>query len=236
MKKRVQVLSVGLLICTLITSGTVFAKNLTEKIDVIYNNIKILIDGKEYTPTDANGNTVEPFIYNGTTYLPVRAIANAFDKEVGWNPENMTVSLGSQKFDWLYKLSYVDHQIDSCSNSTFTLQDNGIKLYQSGGGVWHEYDVFPSQMVAYRLDGNYTSFKAKLYNRTSNGAGAKITFYGDGKKILHSVPALSSESQEIDVDIDLTGQSILYIEVENVDYYEAGIVFADARLAKNSGN
>lgn len=63
MKKRLQGTIAGVLICSMLTSGVVFAKQASETLNVIYDNIKILIDGKEYQPTDANGNAVEPFIY-----------------------------------------------------------------------------------------------------------------------------------------------------------------------------
>ena len=73
---------------------TTFAANTTTLYDVIANGIKIVIDGKDVNPTDANGNKVEPIIYNGTTYLPVRAVANAFGKAVYWDGPNYTVYLG----------------------------------------------------------------------------------------------------------------------------------------------
>ena len=47
MKKRFQSLIFGMLIGTMLTSGMVFAKQASETISVIYNNIKILIDGKD---------------------------------------------------------------------------------------------------------------------------------------------------------------------------------------------
>ena len=57
---------------------------------------KIEIDGEEFIAKDVNGNVVEPFIYNGTTYLPVRAIATAFDKDVAWDESTYTVKLNSK--------------------------------------------------------------------------------------------------------------------------------------------
>ena len=230
-KKFIKVITITTLIATIFCTS-VFAKQITETISVIYDNIKIIIDGSQLHPTDVNGNTVEPFIYNGTTYLPVRAIANAFNKEVGWNPETMTVTLGSQEYDWLHKMSYIDHQPEFCSNSQFTLIDDGIRLYQTGGGIWHEHKNYPKQTIAYKLNNEYTNFAATLYSTESNGAGARIKFYGDNKKLIHAFPAMDNNSMKLDVEIDVSGQNILYIEVENIDFYEGEINFANARLLK----
>lgn len=65
----------------------------TKTATLIYNNVKITLDGKEVTPLDANGTPVEPFAIDGTTYLPVRAISNALGLNVGWEQATQTVVL-----------------------------------------------------------------------------------------------------------------------------------------------
>lgn len=55
----------------------------------------IVIDGEQLTCIDANGTVVEPFIHEGTTYVPVRAIAQAFDITITWDQETKTVHLGT---------------------------------------------------------------------------------------------------------------------------------------------
>ena len=60
-----------------------------------YNNISIYINEKQIEPKDVSGNIVEPFIIDGTTYLPVRAVAQAFEKNVDWNGESKTVFITS---------------------------------------------------------------------------------------------------------------------------------------------
>lgn len=102
MKKRLQGIVAGMLIGALLLGGATFAKQVSEKVDIFYNNIKIFIDGTELVPKDANGNTVEPFIMNGTTYLPVRAVANAFGKDVDWDGETQTVYLGAKPGENIY--------------------------------------------------------------------------------------------------------------------------------------
>lgn len=49
--------------------------------------IKILVNGKEFKPKDVNGKDVMTFVYDGTTYAPLRALAEAYGLEVGWDNE-----------------------------------------------------------------------------------------------------------------------------------------------------
>lgn len=56
-------------------------------------DFKILINSKNQTFADANGNTVYPILYNGTTYLPLRAVGNALNMAVGWDGATQTVTL-----------------------------------------------------------------------------------------------------------------------------------------------
>ncbi|MFR3786265.1 MAG: stalk domain-containing protein [Agathobaculum desmolans] len=85
----------ALALCAALTSGTAFAANTVYRtITVQYSDIKLVVDGVKVTPKDADGITVEPFIYNGTTYLPVRAVGNAIGKQVTWDGKSKTVYLG----------------------------------------------------------------------------------------------------------------------------------------------
>ena len=221
------VLAVTAIACT-----TVFATRIYSTIQVVYDDIKILVDGKQIDPRDVKGNKVEPFIYNGTTYLPVRAVADAFGKEVGWNPETMTVTLGSQSFDYLKDLSYVDDELseDADSGSFNLIKGNGIYI-----AVSKSYGTQnATHTIAYKLDGKYQQFVAKLSGQ-SDYIPAYVNIYGNGRELLYSVPAMWSGSSSLDVEVDITGQSILYIEVCVKDRYfdESGsVAFTEARLLK----
>jgi len=74
-------------------ANTVFAGQVNRTITALYRDIKITIDGQQINPKDASGNTVEPFIVDGTTYLPVRAIAEAVGYDVSWDDDTSTVIL-----------------------------------------------------------------------------------------------------------------------------------------------
>lgn len=67
-----------------------------EMIKAEFADIKIVMDGQQLSPKDANGKAVEPFIWNGTTYLPVRAVGAAVGKDVSWDGDTKTVYLGAK--------------------------------------------------------------------------------------------------------------------------------------------
>lgn len=58
--------------------------------------INITIDNEEFIPKNALGEVVEPFIENGSTYLPVRAMGEAVGKNVSFDPENNAVYIGQE--------------------------------------------------------------------------------------------------------------------------------------------
>lgn len=98
MKGKIRSYLAGVL-STILVAGMaagVAGEQIKKTADLYYNNIKICIDGSYVEPKDANGNTVEPFIIDGTTYLPVRAVANAFGKDVAWDGDTQTVFLGAK--------------------------------------------------------------------------------------------------------------------------------------------
>lgn len=73
--------------------GTAVATVGSRTVSVDYNDIKVTLNGSQVNLVDANGAAVEPFAINGTTYLPVRAVANALDLNVGWDQATTTVIL-----------------------------------------------------------------------------------------------------------------------------------------------
>lgn len=86
---------IALLLILIVGSTIVYATVGSRTAELLYDNIKIVLDSKEINPTDANGNAVEPFIIDGTTYLPVRGISSALGLEVGWNDATKTVELNT---------------------------------------------------------------------------------------------------------------------------------------------
>ena len=125
MKHRKRLIATILVLALVVTLcfSYAFASTGSASKTISYRNIKITLNGLTITPTDANGNAVEPFIMDGSTYLPVRAVANALGLEVGWDQKTSTVSLNSNTEltpTELYK---------QCSSSVVHIETN------TGGGT-----------------------------------------------------------------------------------------------------
>ena len=88
-------LAVTSLVAVLLASSGVYAASKKINIEVAYDNIKIVVNGKDVIfGKDLSGNKVEPFIYQGITYLPVRAVGEALGQEVKWDGITKTVYVG----------------------------------------------------------------------------------------------------------------------------------------------
>lgn len=58
--------------------------------------VTIVLDGETLVPKDVTGAIVNPFEENGTTYLPVRAVSEAYALSVDWDEETETVFIGDK--------------------------------------------------------------------------------------------------------------------------------------------
>lgn len=85
-----------LLICL---PATALAASGALKIEV--SPIKVLVNGEVFQPKDAEGNDVMVFTCNGTTYAPLRALAEAYGLEVGYDAANHIATVNAKPADGL---------------------------------------------------------------------------------------------------------------------------------------
>lgn len=84
------VLTMGLVMALASPVGAAMASKTIQ----VLTGADIYIDGVEMKPTDANGKAVETFVYNGTTYVPLRAVSEYLGKNVQWDGVNQRVYIG----------------------------------------------------------------------------------------------------------------------------------------------
>ncbi len=96
MKKRFLSFAMGALAALLIGSTTITALAASGAITIEVSPISVLVDGEVFQPKDAKGNDVMVFTYNGTTYAPLRALAEAYGLEVGYDGERNIATVNSR--------------------------------------------------------------------------------------------------------------------------------------------
>lgn len=67
--------------------------NTTVDMTLHYRDIKIAFNGSVVNCVDVQGNPTEPFILDGSVYIPVRAAVNALGLDIDWNDSTNTVSI-----------------------------------------------------------------------------------------------------------------------------------------------
>ena len=76
-------------------SFPVLAQSTVSPVSITYSELRMVVDGRTIVPKDANGNPAEPFMYQNTTYLPLRALANALHLDVAWDSATGAICLTS---------------------------------------------------------------------------------------------------------------------------------------------
>jgi len=82
------------LLMGIITMGSAGAIG-TQTVDLTYSGIQVELNGQIIHLTDANGNFIEPFSIAGTTYLPLRAVADALGVQIKWDADTSTIVLSN---------------------------------------------------------------------------------------------------------------------------------------------
>ena len=141
MKSNVKSFLLGV-VMTVIVSGVLTAFAAT--IDVEIGGIRIFWDGEEKTLTNVNGEKVEPMIYNGTTYVPVRAMSELMGKTVEWDETTTTVYVGGKPEGVAAatvngtEITDVDVNYQIYAEASMYAQGKGMTLEELDGFDWNQ--------------------------------------------------------------------------------------------------
>ncbi len=186
------------------TSIPTMAMSARKTIEVVYSNIKLVVDGQEVTPRDGNGNIVEPFVYNGTTYLPLRACVNAISggaKEVAWDANSSTIYIGEYNTEELSKTVKMNtlKPISGNAFATYTFTNRQMDIKSDNANPCYG---------KFLLGGKYKTFNAMLLGvDTENGSTEENTIIFtdiDTGKELASYTVKTFE-EPIAISVDVTG-------------------------------
>lgn len=125
----------GMLTMLLITCliGSASATRGVVQKEIEYQDIKISLDGVVLDLRDAQGNTVEPFKFGGTNYVPARALAEALGLTVAWDGATSTVVLAHPQ-------PTVTQPVDTgLSDSTSNPAESNRTVYTTEYGKHYHY-------------------------------------------------------------------------------------------------
>ena len=95
MKGKLTPFLAGMLTVILLMTLTVSALAADGSLSLTVNPIRVLVNGEVFQPKDAQGNDALVFTYNGTTYAPLRALAEAYGLEVGYDAANKIATVNA---------------------------------------------------------------------------------------------------------------------------------------------
>ena len=114
MKKRIP--AIILMFALFLTTS--YAANTYRKTITVTSGVNVEFNNEAIDMTDANGKAVEAFIYNGTTYVPIRAVSNAFGADIGYDRNTQTISVYDdftemlqQRISWSVQLPYAEENL-----------------------------------------------------------------------------------------------------------------------------
>ena len=232
MKKYSQTIKgycAGLLTAVLI-SGMAFsadAASLLKEIKVSIGGIQIYVDGNLKKPVDGNGNEVEPLIYNGTTYLPVRALTNMLtDKEVSWDGNAQAVYIGKKPDNGGKSVTMDTLKPFSQSSGGIYMRTGKDAQYEVLGDVHSPFNRLEGSpndwgkkvSTTYKLDSDYSKlhgFYVIPYSKLGANWEIQMNIYSvdqNGEKnLLDSYNAKTGDSP-IEVETNISGCNFVTIE------------------------
>lgn len=86
MKKEFKGFICGVLATAVVGLGVVSASGVWDNISVLRNDINVVVNGRDVT--------ADNFLYNDTTYLPLRAVSEALNQSVSYDESTNTAYIG----------------------------------------------------------------------------------------------------------------------------------------------
>ena len=136
LNKKVLVFATLLLIAV---SATAVAQTVNRDVTATMRyDMNVRLDGELLTLRDANGNVIQPMSFDGTTYLPLRAIAEILGIDVDWDADTQTALLYSRRERqlWLADNAQIETQANVAHNRASIVRGAANMPQQAG----HEFN------------------------------------------------------------------------------------------------
>lgn len=247
MKKFVVGFVTGAMIFS--TAGAYAASN-SKMIEVFYNVANIKINKTSSMPTDPDA---KPFVYNGTTFVPLRYISESLNLPVQWDGSTSTVSIGAmEQENEIYignGINVMNYHSPSASYATYY---NGKRIeqdihsdyklnWQALDNAGNKYDNFvvvscahlDPGLIEFPLNAQYKGFKTKLGVQNSYktmNATTIIEVFVDDKSVQKYT--LTAGDLPKDIEIDVKNANKITFKYHNENDSLAGFGFFNPYFTK----
>lgn len=184
MKKKTRAAALALTLVLVTGTAALAAGNLVNI--AVTPGMKLSIDGEAFVPKDVNGKEVDVFAYNGTTYVPIRAISEAFGKEVGYDAATQTAVIESVLPP--YNPNEVEYVL-SYAPETYTDENGNPQTWYNGVGYefrwWlpeEQWNGFTVKQISGQLPDGITLVGDRLEGECKAAGETDVTFTVTPKK------------------------------------------------------
>lgn len=203
-----------LLGAVLFTGMTTFAATNGNLIEVFYNIEDIVIEGKSKMPEQ------KPFVYNGSTYVPLKYVSENLGYKVGWDGKTKTVYVGDQPGE---NKTYPGKDIFDMNTSNFGIHYayNDVKIYDNINNVYDSYILMHTlsgpNYIEFALNGEYTNFTAleSLTQKFRSSTDCNLKIYLDDT-LIYKENFKAGDMPE-NINLDITGGVKIKFEMEGIE-------------------
>jgi len=214
MKRKIMSIICLMAIMVSCFAAGVYGANNIEEIKAYLNyGITIKFDGQTKNMYNANGKQVFPISYEGTTYVPIRAVSGILGVDVDWDGATNTVLLGKTGTakNFIEMEPYATLKFSRCLP-----KDN--KRQEIAGKEYSEYIRFDTGMydgyAYYDLGGKYNVLKFDAYS----GSNASFNFIGDNEELISTINIKAHELPRTH-KINITNVTQLKIQALDNQFY-----------------
>lgn len=186
-----------LLICITFT-GIAYASD-TFNIQVLFNCMNIMIKGEKVD--------IDNLVYNDTTYVPLRKVAELFNKEIIWYDKTNTINIMDKKIK-------VDGFYMECDNMKTALvtnvNDNILEL---------EFQLKNTAGEDITITLHYPYFDYIIYDENEAEIYKHSTEYGDSATLIRDEKISSGKEFAVNNNIDLIDKKLIPGETYKVVFF-----------------
>lgn len=221
MKKKIIV--TALLAAMILSTAVSMAASKSEEILVYKSEAKMYADCEEVQLSPA------PFVCEGTTYLPIRAVSQVLGEKVTYNATTKAIYIGAQPGESLYMTETLKPSAQLRGELYRLDYINKLEMY--GDKYDTAITINQNGEMEFNLDGKYEELTADLgiFRRTNDNAIVPVLIYRDDK-LYDTYFLLGNANDPKEIKVPLKGVKKLLIQLDNWDNGIGDVALGDPMI------